>query len=131
MSNDNRLQPFHFKRKDRFDKNVRPTRLAKIKKIIVYMNICVISLCAIIFYRLIDLGISNTRQSNLDNQLLEKYELPSLKITRPDILDRNQSVLATNLQVTSLQIDTKKIIDVEDAVKKLEQALPDLSLIHI
>ena len=128
MSSDNRPTPFYRKREDRIERDSNSAKsLAINKKRIVLINILVVFAYILISARLLDLAISQENYKNFNNQLLTKYELPSPKTTRPDILDRNQHVLATNLRVTSLQINTKKIIDIEDSIEKLNGALPRLS----
>ncbi len=48
------------------------------------------------------------------------------RIPRPDIVDRNGNVLATDVAVASLYADPRKISDVDEAVELLTAALPDL-----
>src|SRR6202162_1791850 len=45
---------------------------------------------------------------------------------RPDILDRNGEVLATDVKTPSLFAEPRKIIDVDEAVELLTAVLPDL-----
>jgi cell division protein FtsI (penicillin-binding protein 3) len=45
---------------------------------------------------------------------------------RPDIVDRNGVVIATDIAVASLYADPRKIIDVEEAVESLTATVPDL-----
>jgi cell division protein FtsI (penicillin-binding protein 3) len=45
---------------------------------------------------------------------------------RPDILDRNGEILATDVKAPSLFAEARKIIDVDEAVELLTAALPDL-----
>ena len=45
---------------------------------------------------------------------------------RPDILDRNGQLLATDVKSPSLYAEPRKIIDVEEAVELLTATLPDL-----
>src|SRR5664279_1945560 len=45
---------------------------------------------------------------------------------RPDILDRNGSILATDVKTPSLFAEPRKIIDVDEAVELLTAVLPDL-----
>lgn len=45
---------------------------------------------------------------------------------RPDIVDRNGRVLATDISVSSLFSDPRKVIDVDEAVELLTANLPDL-----
>lgn len=53
---------------------------------------------------------------------------PDISITakRPDIRDRNGETLATDLVTSSLFAEPNKIIDVDEAVEKLQSVLPDL-----
>jgi cell division protein FtsI (penicillin-binding protein 3) len=46
---------------------------------------------------------------------------------RPDILDRNGEVLATDIKVTSVFADPRRIIDRDEAVDQLTSVLPDLN----
>jgi cell division protein FtsI (penicillin-binding protein 3) len=50
---------------------------------------------------------------------------------RPDILDRNGQILATDIKAPSLFAEPRKIIDVEDAVEQLTAVLPDLDPIEL
>ncbi len=50
------------------------------------------------------------------------------KIPRPDIVDRNGVVLATDLAVASLYADPRKIYDMDEAVESLTAAVPDLDV---
>jgi cell division protein FtsI (penicillin-binding protein 3) len=49
------------------------------------------------------------------------------RVPRPDIVDRNGIVLASDITVASLYVDPRKIIDVDDAVELLTATLPDLN----
>ncbi|TPW29282.1 peptidoglycan D,D-transpeptidase FtsI family protein [Pararhizobium mangrovi] len=49
-----------------------------------------------------------------------------LLASRPDILDRNGRVLATDIRTVSLYAEPRKIVDVDDAVEKLSSVLPSL-----
>jgi cell division protein FtsI (penicillin-binding protein 3) len=45
---------------------------------------------------------------------------------RPDILDRNGNILATDVKASSLFAEPRRIIDVDEAVEMLSAVLPDL-----
>ncbi len=49
------------------------------------------------------------------------------RIPRPDIVDRNGVVLATDISVASLFSDPRKIIDMEEAVELISTTLPDVN----
>ena len=48
------------------------------------------------------------------------------RIPRPDIVDRNGVLLATDIQIASLWANPRKIIDVEEAIELLTAVAPDL-----
>src|SRR5580765_2508583 len=45
---------------------------------------------------------------------------------RPDILDRNGQILATDVKVPSLFAEPRKLIDVDEAAELLSAVMPDL-----
>jgi cell division protein FtsI (penicillin-binding protein 3) len=47
--------------------------------------------------------------------------------SRPDILDRNGEVLATDIKTASLYAEPRKIIDPDEAIELLSTVLPDLN----
>ena len=47
-------------------------------------------------------------------------------IPRPDIVDRNGIVLATDIAVASLYADPRKIIDIDEAVELITATVPDI-----
>lgn len=49
------------------------------------------------------------------------------RIPRPNIVDRNGAILATDLQIPSLYADPRKIVDVDEAVEMLTATIPDLN----
>jgi cell division protein FtsI (penicillin-binding protein 3) len=49
-----------------------------------------------------------------------------LMASRPDIVDRNGALLATDIRTVSLFAEPNKIVDADDAVEKLTTVLPDL-----
>ena len=51
---------------------------------------------------------------------------PSSVASRPDIVDRNGELLATDIRTVSMFAEPIKIVDVDDAVEKLATVFPDL-----
>lgn len=52
----------------------------------------------------------------------------AVSTARPDILDRNGQMLATDVKTPSLFAEPRKIIDVDEAVELLSAVLPDLDV---
>ncbi len=50
----------------------------------------------------------------------------AISYSRPDIVDRNGRLLATDVEVHSLYADPAKVLDVDEALEKLSAVLPDL-----
>jgi cell division protein FtsI (penicillin-binding protein 3) len=50
---------------------------------------------------------------------------------RPDVLDRNGEILATDVRVPSLFAEPHRIIDVDDAVELLTAVVPDLDAVEV
>lgn len=53
---------------------------------------------------------------------------PASRVTasRPDIVDRNGEVLATDIKTSSLFAEPRRIVDADEAVERLSTVLPDL-----
>lgn len=49
------------------------------------------------------------------------------RIPRPNIVDRNGALLATDISIPSLYAEPRKIIDVDEAVEMLTATIPDLN----
>jgi cell division protein FtsI (penicillin-binding protein 3) len=50
----------------------------------------------------------------------------AIATSRPDILDRNGSIIATDVRTPSLFAEPRKLIDVDEAVELLSAVMPDL-----
>jgi len=53
---------------------------------------------------------------------------PTITARRPDLVDRNGRVLATDINTASLYGEPRRIVDVDDAVEQLASVLPDLDI---
>ena len=59
-------------------------------------------------------------------QALKSAVSDTVSEARPDVLDRNGEILATDVKVTSAFAEPRRIIDIDDAVDLLTGVLPDL-----
>ena len=53
---------------------------------------------------------------------------PTISARRPDLVDRNGQVLATDINTASLYGEPRRIVDVDEAVEQLQTVLPDLDV---
>jgi cell division protein FtsI (penicillin-binding protein 3) len=74
-----------------------------------------------ILARLTQLGIAPDPQYEAKRSAQDQ-----VAAARPDILDRNGEVLATDMQMPSLYAEPRKLIDVDEATELLTAAMPDL-----
>lgn len=75
---------------------------------------------AVVAGRLIQLG-STVLDQNIEGQTRDV-----IQASRPPILDRNGMEMAVDIRVPSLFAEPRRIIDVDEAVEKLSQVLPDI-----
>jgi cell division protein FtsI (penicillin-binding protein 3) len=75
---------------------------------------------AIIAGRLVYLGIQDPEESGP----------PASRVTasRPDIVDRNGEVLATDIKTASLFAEPRRIVDADEVIEKLSTVLPDIEV---
>ncbi len=61
-------------------------------------------------------------------QQLDDDSGPGSRVTasRPDIVDRNGEVLATDIKTASLYAEPRRIVDADEAIEKLATVLPDI-----
>jgi cell division protein FtsI (penicillin-binding protein 3) len=83
-----------------------------------------IAFCAFFAAISIELGVLTLKhKTGSGNPELAAHQA---RIPRPDIVDRNGVVMATDIAVASLYADPRKIIDIDEAVELLTATLPDL-----
>lgn len=70
--------------------------------------------------RLVQLGMVEA------DQTIEGQTRDAITATRPPILDRNGLEMAVDIRVPSLYAEPRRIVDVEEAVRKLRTVLPSL-----
>jgi cell division protein FtsI (penicillin-binding protein 3) len=88
---------------------------------IVFLLIAFVLIYGAILARLTQLGIAPEEQ--YEAKLTAQDQVSA---ARPDILDRNGEVLATDVQVPSLFAEPRKLIDVDEATELLAATIPDL-----
>nr|WP_245413562.1 penicillin-binding protein 2 [Mangrovicella endophytica] len=47
-------------------------------------------------------------------------------VSRPDIIDRNGSIMAIDVKTASLYAEPKRMVDIDEAIERLQTVLPDL-----
>ena len=52
----------------------------------------------------------------------------AISAARPDLLDRNGEILATDIRTASLYAEPRRILDVDEAAEAIHSVLPDLSI---
>ncbi len=60
-------------------------------------------------------------------QTVKSAASDAVAAARPDILDRNGEILATDIKVTSIFAEPRRLIDKDEAVELLTAALPDVN----
>ena len=78
---------------------------------------------AVISIRLVDLSLSPHAGAE-QNSAAEVA--PAVR--RPDIVDRNGHILATDIHTASLFADAERVLDVDEAIEQLTPVLPDLDV---
>lgn len=51
-----------------------------------------------------------------------------LLASRPDLVDRNGEILATDIRTVSLYAEPRRIVDADEAIERLQTVLPDLDI---
>ena len=97
----------------RLDKTPSRTRLVAIAFALVFL---------VIAGRLVMFGLKPQAE-----QVARSSASDQVAAARPDILDRNGEVLATDVKVTSIFAEPRRLIDKDEAVELLTAALPDVN----
>jgi cell division protein FtsI (penicillin-binding protein 3) len=90
-------------------------------------RIRLVAICFTLAFLAIALQLGNLtllRGAGVEDDVLAQHQP---RMPRPDIVDRNGAVIATDIAVASLYADPRKIIDIDDAVESLTAVVPDLN----
>ncbi len=92
------------------------------QKRFVFTIFCITGCFMIIALKLLTLGMAHKD--------VARYTVPAQSVSqvasRPDIVDRNGRLLATDIKTASLFADPSSIVDLDEVVEKLAQKFPDL-----
>lgn len=98
----------------------RKKKAGQAKSRVGLLILCFTALYGVIGGRLVEYAMK-------DQEIVSSILPPDrLMASRPDILDRNGEVLATDIRTVSLFAEPNKIVDVDEAIEKLATVLPDL-----
>ena len=103
-----------------FHNEIMTPRSARAQNRILIIMACFIGIFCIISGRLVFYGMK-------DDPVDFNGPTGSILASRPDILDRNGAVLATDINTVSLYAEPRKIIDPDEAFELLATVLPDLN----
>nr|WP_306886279.1 penicillin-binding protein 2 [Amorphus orientalis] len=90
-------------------------------RILLAMSVFVI-VYLVIAGRLVTLGLSEVRP-NVAYETAQE----AVAAARPDIVDRNGEILATDLSTASLYAEPRRLLDVDEAIESLATVMPDLA----
>jgi cell division protein FtsI (penicillin-binding protein 3) len=102
-------------------KGLFTTDLGKSRSRIFFVGFVFLAVYLVIAGRLIDFGLRFD-----PSQSVKRAAAAAVAAARPDILDRNGAVLATDVKVMSVFAEPRRIIDKDEAVELLTAVLPDV-----
>ena len=104
-----------------------PPRVAPRPEPRVTSQILTVSLVVALLFAAVggQLALLAVRAGNMMTVAVSAIETPAT-FARPDIVDRNGRLLATDVEVNSLYADPSKLLDRDEALEKLATILPDL-----
>jgi len=98
---------------------VRKQNAGQVKSRLTIAILCFVGVYLVIGWRLVDYA---NRMPEIPSALNNVTVLAS----RPDLVDRNGEVLATDIRTVSLYAEPRRIVDPDEAVERLATVLPDL-----
>jgi cell division protein FtsI (penicillin-binding protein 3) len=83
---------------------------------------CFCAFYVVIGGRLVQYGMA-------DDQATASIPLADMLLaSRPDLVDRNGEILATDIRTVSLYAEPRRIVDADEAIERLQTVLPDLDI---
>ncbi len=90
------------------------------------LGLAIVAFAAI--YAVIALRLVMFAMASADHAGRHTVTQDAVATARPDILDRNGAILATDIKASSLFAEPRKLIDVDEAEEQLTATLPDLDV---
>jgi cell division protein FtsI (penicillin-binding protein 3) len=115
-------QPGPFRRAGRAIASLFKMRIDKSGGRVLFVAFCFTAIYGIIGGRLIYLGMKPH-----EGQAVRAHTQETVAAVRPDIVDRNGVVLATDVRTVSVFAEPRRIIDKDEATELLTAVLPDLN----
>lgn len=109
-------------RRKAFFADIFSTRLAKSERRIFLVAIGFALAYGVIGVRLAQLGVRPEAAGVVKSSAAEE-----ISAARPDLLDRNGEILATDVKTTSVFAEPRRIIDKDEAVELITAVLPDVN----
>src|SRR5437660_252644 len=106
--------------KIKFDSTLQAERGAKLRARVGLAIVAFAAVYAVIGVRLVALAVMH------DPHGTRRIAQEAVATARPDVVDRNGEILATDVKAPSLFADARKIVDVDEAVELLSATLPDI-----
>lgn len=96
------------------------------KKLAGQNRIRLVGICFTVAFSAITLQLGKLTLLNGGDTTSDTVAEHEPRLPRPDIIDRNGTVMATDIAVASLYADPRKILDIDDAVENITAILPEL-----
>jgi cell division protein FtsI (penicillin-binding protein 3) len=103
------------------DRSLRPAGSAGMRARVGLLVLGFACIYAVIALRLVHLGVEPESHMTRRGSAAD-----AVAASRPDILDRNGELLASDIKTASLFADPRRIIDVDEAAESIVKVLPDL-----
>jgi len=101
---------------------VRATHGQQARNRVLITILCFTMIYAVIGARLVQYGFES------DEIVASIGPADKLLASRPDLVDRNGEVLATDIRTVSLYAEPNKIVDADEAIERLVTVLPDIDV---
>ena len=109
----------------RVDRSLRPSGSAVMRARVGLLILGFAAIYFVIAMRLVQLGVEP------ESHMPRRHSAADAVASRPDILDRNGMLLASDIKTASLYADPRRVVDVDEATELVTAALPDLDAAEV